>query len=85
MIHDQPRVAGMNMLLTDERKSYALEITDSDVQVCEPEDDVVVRHAAGEGPTPPYSALVICPQDRTVWASFNYPCAGIEAVARPTG
>jgi hypothetical protein len=43
MVREQPRVAGMNMTLADEHKAYALEITDSEVHVFEPEDGILVR------------------------------------------
>jgi isopenicillin-N N-acyltransferase like protein len=147
IVRDQPRVAGMNMLIDDERTACALEITDSHVEVFEPDDGILVRtnhylspalahlaptpsenpgtferyarasemavarhgqlgtedmlailsdhaedgresicrHANGvEGVGQTYAAMVICPQDRQVWALFGNPCEGIQAVGRPT-
>jgi isopenicillin-N N-acyltransferase like protein len=43
MIREQPRVAGMQVMLADGHKAVALEITDSDVHVFEPEDGILVR------------------------------------------
>jgi isopenicillin-N N-acyltransferase like protein len=145
MVREQPRVAGMNMTLADTQKTYALEITESDVQVFEPEDDILVRtnhylspalqhlaptpdenpgtfqryarasemarrrhgelgvhdmlrilsdhseppmesicrHGGGEGVGQTYAAMVICPQDRTVWGLFGNPCEGLQAVGTP--
>ncbi|GAC1317717.1 MAG: acyl-CoA--6-aminopenicillanic acid acyl-transferase [Chloroflexota bacterium] len=145
MVRAQPRVAGMNMTLADTSKAYALEITDRDVHVFEPEDGVLVRtnhyvspalqhlaptveenrgtfdryarawematgwrgqigahdlvrlmsdhsepptesicrHGGSPGAGQTYAAMVICPQDRTVWAMFGNPCEGIQMVGRP--
>ena len=145
MVRDQPRVAGMNMTLADTTKAYALEITDSEVHVFEPEDGLLVRtnhylapalrhlaptaeenrgtfdryarawdmvsrrrgeigvhdlvrvlsdhaeppvesicrHGGADGAGQTYAAMVICPQDRSVWAMFGNPCEGIQAVGRP--
>ena len=147
IVRDQPRVAGMNMVIADERTAYAVEITDSEVHVFEPDDGILVRtnhylspalqhlaptpgenpgtferyerasemamarhghlgpqdmlgilsdHAEGgresicrhangvEGAGQTYAAMVICPQDRRVWALFGNPCEGMQAVGRPT-
>jgi isopenicillin-N N-acyltransferase-like protein len=43
IVRDQPRVAGMNMMLADGHKAYALEITDTAVHVFEPDDGILVR------------------------------------------
>lgn len=43
MIREQPRVAGMQCMLADEKKAMALEITDTEVHVFEPEDGILVR------------------------------------------
>ena len=43
MIRTQPRVAGMQVMLADQNTAMALEITDSDVHVFEPEDGILVR------------------------------------------
>lgn len=43
MIREQPRMAGMQVMLADERAAMALEITDREVHVFEPEDGIVVR------------------------------------------
>jgi isopenicillin-N N-acyltransferase-like protein len=43
IVREQPRVAGMNMMIADERTAYAVEITDSQVHVFEPEDGILVR------------------------------------------
>jgi isopenicillin-N N-acyltransferase-like protein len=43
MVRDQPRVAGMNMMLADTQSAYALEITSDRVDVFEPDDGVLVR------------------------------------------
>jgi isopenicillin-N N-acyltransferase-like protein len=43
MVRDQPRVAGMNMMLADTDSAYALEITSDRVEVFGPEDGVLVR------------------------------------------
>src|SRR5438128_5443245 len=43
MLVDQPRLWGMQALITDGERSVALEVTDQDLRVCEPEDDLVVR------------------------------------------
>ena len=146
IVREQPRVAGMNMLVSGGASSYALEITATDVQVFEPSDDILVRtnhylspalrhlaptplenqgtfdrytratdmvcgrhgtlgmedmwrilsdhaepprqsicrHGGGEGVGRTYAALVICPEDRSVWTSFGYPCQGIQDEARLT-
>jgi isopenicillin-N N-acyltransferase-like protein len=147
IVRDQPRVAGMNMTVADDRRAYALEITDTQVEVFEPEDGILVRtnhylspalqhlaptrsenpgtferyeratematsrrgelgmhdllailsdHAEPgresicrhggrvEGVGQTYAAMVICPQDRNMWALFGNPCEGIQAVGRPT-
>ena len=43
MVREQPRLAGMNLMLADTTKAMALEVTDRDVHVFEPEDGVLVR------------------------------------------
>jgi isopenicillin-N N-acyltransferase like protein len=43
MVRDQPRVAGMNAMLADAHKAVALEVTDTEVHVFEPEDGILVR------------------------------------------
>ncbi len=43
MVREQPRVAGMNLMLADATKAMALEVTDRDVHVFEPDDGVLVR------------------------------------------
>jgi isopenicillin-N N-acyltransferase-like protein len=43
MIRAQPRVAGMNAMLADAHKAVALEVTDTEVHVFEPEDGILVR------------------------------------------
>jgi isopenicillin-N N-acyltransferase like protein len=43
IIREQPRVAGMQMMLADPERAMALEITDRDVHVFEPEDGILVR------------------------------------------
>jgi isopenicillin-N N-acyltransferase-like protein len=43
MIRAQPRVAGMQVMLADQHTALALEITDSEVHVFEPEDGILVR------------------------------------------
>jgi isopenicillin-N N-acyltransferase-like protein len=145
MVREQPRVAGMNMTLADANKAYALEITDSEVHVFEPEDGILVRtnhylspalqhlaptveenrgtfdryarawemasrhrgelgihdmlrimsdhsdppvesicrHGGGEGVGKTYAAMVICPEDRAMWALFGNPCEGIQAAGKP--
>ena len=45
----------------------------------------ICRHANDvEGVGQTYAAMVICPQDRQVWALFGNPCEGMQAVGRPT-
>jgi isopenicillin-N N-acyltransferase-like protein len=145
MVRQQPRVAGMNMTVADEHTAVALEITDTDVHVFEPEDGILVRtnhylspalqhlaptreenhgtfdryerawematsrrgeigthdlvrmmsdhvapprqsicrHGDGDDAGQTYAAMVICPQDRTVWAMLGNPCEGMQAVGRP--
>jgi len=145
IVRDQPRVAGMNMMLADQDKAYALEITDTDIQVFAPEDGILVRtnhylspalahlaptpeenqgtydryarasemvsrrhgdigmpdmvrilsdhaeppresicrHGSGEGVGQTYAAMVICPQECTMWGLLGNPCEGIQAVGRP--
>ena len=43
MVREQPRVAGMNLMLADTKKEVALEVTDREVHVFEPEDGILVR------------------------------------------
>ncbi|MBV9174245.1 MAG: hypothetical protein JOZ81_29630 [Chloroflexi bacterium] len=43
MVREQPRVAGMNMMLADTHTAYALEITADQMEVFEPEDGLLVR------------------------------------------
>jgi isopenicillin-N N-acyltransferase-like protein len=43
MIADQPRASGMIVLAADESRAVALEVTDRDVRVFEPEQDLLVR------------------------------------------
>jgi isopenicillin-N N-acyltransferase-like protein len=43
MIRDQPRIVGMNAMLADATTAVALEITDGDVHVFEPDDGILVR------------------------------------------
>lgn len=43
IVREQPRVAGMNMIIADPSSAYALEITATGVEVFEPEDGVLVR------------------------------------------
>lgn len=43
MVCEQPRVAGMNMMLADGHAAYALEITSDRAEVFEPEEGVLVR------------------------------------------
>ncbi len=145
VVREQPRVAGMNMTLADSTSAYALEITDTAVQVFEPEDGLLVRtnhylapelqglaptpqenrgtfdryerahamarrrhgeigvadlvrimsdhaqppvesicrHGEAEGRGQTYAAMVICPQDRSMWAMFGNPCEGIQMVGAP--
>jgi isopenicillin-N N-acyltransferase-like protein len=145
IVREQPRVAGMNMTLADATSAYALEITDSEVHVFEPEDGLLVRtnhylspalhalaptreenpgtfdryaraqamarrrhgeiaaadlvrilsdhaappeesicrHGGGPGVGQTYAAMVICPQDRSMWAMFGNPCEGIQLVGTP--
>ena len=146
MVREQPRVAGMNMTLADTKSAYAIEITDSEMHVFEPEHGLLVRtnhylapelqalaptmsenrgtfdrykrafemasqrrgaigaadlvrvmsdhaepptesicrHAGGRaGVGQTYAAMVICPQDRGMWAMFGNPCEGIQMVGTP--
>jgi isopenicillin-N N-acyltransferase-like protein len=145
IVKQQPRVAGMNMTLADSTSAYALEITDSEVHVFEPEGGLLVRtnhylspalqplaptpeenhgtfdryaralemaqrrhgeiavadlvrimsdhaappkesicrHGDGLGVGQTYAAMVICPQDRGMWAMFGNPCEGIQMVGAP--
>jgi isopenicillin-N N-acyltransferase like protein len=43
MIREQPRMAGMNLMLADQHTAMALEVTDREVHVFEPDDGLLVR------------------------------------------
>lgn len=43
MIREQPRVVGMNAMLADSTTAVALEVTDREVHVFEPDDGILVR------------------------------------------
>jgi hypothetical protein len=49
----------------------------------EPPLESICRHGAGEGVGQTYAAMVICPQDCTMWGLLGNPCEGIQAVGRP--
>jgi hypothetical protein len=49
----------------------------------EPPTQSICRHGGAVGAGQTYAAMVICPQDRTVWAMFGNPCEGIQAVSQP--
>jgi isopenicillin-N N-acyltransferase like protein len=50
----------------------------------EPPVESICRHACGQaGVGQTYAAMVICPQDRSMWAMFGNPCEGIQMVGTP--
>jgi isopenicillin-N N-acyltransferase-like protein len=49
----------------------------------EPPVESICRHGDAGGQSRTYSAMVMCPQDRSMWGMLGNPCEGIQMVGRP--